>query len=221
MFEECGLPHNVHMVDIGRGEQVRAELSRDRAQQPHPRDRRSGRSRRRADLGVRVGGDPAISRPKTGRFGCETPRERVAVSEWLFCQMGGLGPMAGQAHHFRLYAAQKIPYAIDRHTAKVDRLFGVMNKRLESNEHLGAYSIADMACVGWTKRWKRMGQNMEEFPHLARWLNTLLACRRSPEESRSTFPVGERPTSPPARRRAESYSARRRADAARSAQVLQ
>jgi GSH-dependent disulfide-bond oxidoreductase len=113
---------------------------------------------------------------KTGRFGGDTPRGRVAVSEWLFWQMGGLGPMAGQANHFRVYASEKIPYAIDRYTNEVNRLFGVMNRRLADHEFLaGPYSIADMACVGWTKGWKRYGQEISDFPNLARWLDAMLA----------------------------------------------
>ena len=100
----------------------------------------------------------------------------MAVSEWLFWQVGGLGPMAGQANHFRIYAAEKIPYAIDRYTDEVNRLFGVMNRRLADHEYLaGPYSIADMACVGWTRGWKRYGQEISDFPHLARWLDAVLA----------------------------------------------
>ena len=113
---------------------------------------------------------------KTGRFGGQSARERVVVSEWLYWQMGGLGPMAGQANHFRNYAADKIPYAIGRYTDEVNRLLGVMNRRLAELEFLaGAYSIADMACVGWARGWKRYGQEISDFPHLARWLDTVLA----------------------------------------------
>jgi GST-like protein len=89
----------------------------------------------------------------------------VAVGEWLFWQVGGLGPMAEQANHFRIYAAEKIRYAIDRYTDEVNRLFGVMNRRLADHEYLaGPYSIADMACVGWTKGRKRYGQEISDFP---------------------------------------------------------
>ena len=81
--------------------------------------------------------------------------------------MGGLGPMAGQAHHFRIYAPEKLPYAIDRYTNEVNRLYGVMNKRLADRDFLaGDYSIADMACIGWAKGWERQGQDIDEFPHL-------------------------------------------------------
>ena len=90
--------------------------------------------------------------------------------------MGGLGPMAGQAHHFRQYAPEKIPYAINRYTNECNRLYGVMNKRLADREFLaGAYSIADMACIGWIRPYQNQGQDLEEFPHLKRWFETIMA----------------------------------------------
>ena len=91
-------------------------------------------------------------------------------------QMGGLGPMAGQAHHFRQYAPEKLPYAIDRYTKEVNRLYGVMNKRLADRDYLaGAYSIADMAAWPWVVPWKNQGQVIEEFPHLHRWFEAVKA----------------------------------------------
>ncbi|MGL4813438.1 MAG: glutathione binding-like protein, partial [Beijerinckiaceae bacterium] len=113
---------------------------------------------------------------KTGKFYPTDERGRVEVDQWLFWQMGGLGPMAGQTHHFRVYAPEKIPYAIDRYTNEVNRLYGVMNKRLADRAYLaGDYSIADMACVGWAKLWERQGQDIAQFPHLNRWLDAVLA----------------------------------------------
>jgi GSH-dependent disulfide-bond oxidoreductase len=113
---------------------------------------------------------------KTGRFGGASDRDRVAVDEWLFWQVGGLSPLAGQTHHSRAYAAEKVEFAISRYTNEVNRLYGVMNERLEHNEFLaGAYSIADMACVGWTRGWERQGQDPSRFPHFARWLDQVLA----------------------------------------------
>jgi GST-like protein len=113
---------------------------------------------------------------KTGRFYPRDERARVTVDEWLFWQMGGLGPMAGQANHFRRYAPQTIPYAVERYTNEVNRLFGVMNSRLAAHEFLGGrYSIADMACVGWVRLAERMGQDLAQFPHLARWFETIRA----------------------------------------------
>jgi GST-like protein len=113
---------------------------------------------------------------KTGKFYPANERARVAVDEWLFWQMGGLGPMAGQTHHFRNYAPEKIPYAIDRYVNEVNRLYGVMNKRLADREFLAdKYSIADMACVGWARGWEKQGQDISEFPNLARWLDQVRA----------------------------------------------
>jgi GSH-dependent disulfide-bond oxidoreductase len=176
MLEECGLPYKVHGVDIGAGEQFDPAFL---AISPNNRmpaivdpDGPEGASISIFESGAIL----QYLAGKTGRFGGNSARERVAVSEWLFWQMGGLGPMAGQANHFRVYAAEKIPYAIERYTNEVNRLFGVMNRRLARHEYLaGPYSIADIACVGWTKGWKRYGQEISDFPHLARWLDTMLA----------------------------------------------
>ena len=95
----------------------------------------------------------------------------MAVDEWLFWQIGGLGPMAGQTHHFRNYAPEKIEYGIKRYTDETHRLYGVMNKRLADNEYLAGaeYSIADMATVGWVVPYENQGQDIEEFPNLKRW----------------------------------------------------
>ena len=176
MLEECGLPYLVHGVDIGAGEQFEPAFL---AISPNNRmpaivdpDGPDGEP-------ISVFESGAILQylaGKTGRFGGQSARERVVVSEWLYWQMGGLGPMAGQANHFRNYAADKIPYAIGRYTDEVNRLLGVMNRRLAELEFLaGPYSIADMACVGWARGWKRYGQEISDFPHLARWLDTVLA----------------------------------------------
>ena len=169
MLEECGLSYHVRAVDIGAGEQFKPEflaISPNNRMlaivDPHGPDGKP----------VSVFESGAILQylaNKTGRFGGGTPRERIAVSEWLFWQMGGLGPMCGQANHFRIYAAEKIPYAIDRYTDEVNRLSGVMNTRLADHDYLaGSYSIADMASVGWAKGWKRYGQDLADFPHLKR-----------------------------------------------------
>jgi GST-like protein len=176
MLEECGLPYVLKMVDITRGQQFEPSFL---AISPNNRmpaivdpDGPDGES-------ISVFESGAILQylsAKTGMFGGTAAREKIAVSEWLFWQMGGLGPMSGQANHFRVYAAEKIPYAIDRYTDEVNRLFGVMNKRLASREYLaGPYSIADMACVGWVRGWRRMGQEIADFPHVQRWLNAVLA----------------------------------------------
>jgi GST-like protein len=112
---------------------------------------------------------------KTGRFLPAEPRARYDCLQWLFWQMGGLGPMAGQNHHFAHYALEKIPYAIDRYVKETGRLYGVLNRRLADRSHVaGAYSIADMACYPWVLP-ERQGQNLLDFPHLARWRDDIAA----------------------------------------------
>ncbi len=107
---------------------------------------------------------------KTGQFLPKSPRARSDVLQWLYWQMAGLGPMAGQNHHFVQYAPVKIQYAIDRYVNETNRLYGVLNKRLAGRDYIaGAYSIADMACHPWIKLHKNQKQNLEDFPHLARW----------------------------------------------------
>ncbi|MGO9769394.1 MAG: glutathione binding-like protein [Roseiarcus sp.] len=177
MLEECALPYALNMVDIGAGAQFEPAFL---AISPNNRMPAIVDPAGPDGAPISVFESGAILQylaRKVGRFGGTTERERVAVAEWLFWQVGGLGPMAGQANHFRIYAQEKIPYAIQRYTDEVNRLFGVMNRRLEHNAYLAGafYSIADMACVGWTKGWERMGQDIEAFPHLKRWLDAMLA----------------------------------------------
>ena len=176
MLEECGLPYNTIPVNIAKGEQFEPEFLKI-----------SPNNRMPAIVDPNGPGGKPISvfesgailqylGRKTGKFYPANERARVAVDEWLFWQMGGLGPMAGQTHHFRNYAPEKIPYAINRYVNEVNRLYGVMNKRLADREFLaGKYSIADMACVGWARGWEKQGQDITEFPHLARWLDRVRA----------------------------------------------
>ena len=113
---------------------------------------------------------------KTGLFYPSDERQRVEVEQWLFWQMAGLGPMAGQTHHFRIYAPEPIPYAVERYTNETNRLYGVLNHRLADREFLaGAYSIADIATFPWAKLWERQGQNLDDFPHMRRWLEAVYA----------------------------------------------
>src|SRR5476649_2015551 len=113
---------------------------------------------------------------KTGKFYPNDERARVEVDQWLFWQMGGIGPMAGQVHHFRNYAKETLTYAINRYVDEVNRLYGVMNLRLKDREFIaGKYSIADMAIVGWANGWERQGQDINQFPHFKRWLETMKA----------------------------------------------
>ena len=113
---------------------------------------------------------------KTGKFIPADIRGRTDVVQWLFWQMGGLGPMAGQNHHFKQYAPEKLPYAIDRYVNETNRLYGVLNKRLADRPFVaGAYSIADMASYPWIVPYERQGQNLDDFPHLKRWFHGIAA----------------------------------------------
>ncbi len=111
---------------------------------------------------------------KTGKFLPSSLRERTRVMEWLFWQMGGLGPMAGQNHHFVQYAPEKLPYAIERYVKETNRLYGVLNRQLEGKEYIaGEYSIADMACYPWIVPHQRQQQNLADFPNLKRWFESI------------------------------------------------
>lgn len=111
---------------------------------------------------------------KTEKFLPTSLRERITVNEWLFWQIGGLGPMAGQNHHFVQYAPEKIQYAIDRYVRETNRLYGVLNKQLEGREYIvGEYSIADMACYPWIVPYEKQQQNLDEFPNLKRWFTSV------------------------------------------------
>ncbi len=176
MLEELGVPYEVKYINIGKGEQFEPSFLKIAPNNRMP-----------AIIDPEgPGGEPlsifesgAILQylgRKFGKFYPAEERARVDVEQWLFWQVGGLGPMAGQAHHFRNYAPEKLPYAVKRYTDEVNRLYGVMNKRLEDREFLaGDYSIADMASVGWTRSYKNQGQEIEDFPHLKRWFDALHA----------------------------------------------
>jgi GSH-dependent disulfide-bond oxidoreductase len=176
MLEECRLPYIVRPVDISKGEQFDPHFL---AISPNNRIPAIVDPNGPGGRPISVFESGAILQylgRKTGKFYPREERSRVAVEEWLFWQVGGLGPMAGQASHFRRYAPEPIAYAIDRYTDEVNRLFGVMNTRLSARAFLaGRYSIADMACIGWVRLAERMGQNLAEFPHLKRWFETIRA----------------------------------------------
>jgi GST-like protein len=113
---------------------------------------------------------------KTGKFLPDDVRVRAEAMQWLFWQMGGLGPMAGQNHHFVQYAPEKIPYAMERYVKETNRLYGVLNKRLADREFIaGDYSIADMASYPWIVPYARQQQNLDEFPYLKRWFEAIAA----------------------------------------------
>ena len=176
-LEEAGLPYTIHRVDIGKGDQFKPEFL---AIAPN------NRMPAIVDNAPTDGGKPisifesgAILQylaEKTGKFMPKDIRGRFEVMQWLFWQMGGLGPMAGQNHHFNIYAPEKIPYAMERYTKETNRLYGVLNTRLADREFMaGDYSIADMASYPWVVPWERQGQKLEDFPHVKRWLNAIAA----------------------------------------------
>lgn len=190
-LEETGLPYRIVPVDIGRGEQFRPEFL---AIAPNNR------------MPAIVdhdppGGGPPVSvfesgaillylAEKTGRFLPQDLRGRVETLQWLLWQMGGLGPMAGQNHHFVQYAPEKLPYAIDRYVNETNRLYGVLDGRLADRAFVAGadYTIADMASYPWTVGWQRQGQNLDDFPNIKRWQE---AIRARPATARA-YALGER-----------------------------
>ncbi len=176
MLEECELPYTVHPVNISKGDQFKPEFLVISPNNKMPaivdHDGPNGKPISVFESGAIL---QYLGR-KTGKFYPTDERQRMAVDQWLFWQMGGFGPMLGQAHHFRIYAPEKIPYAIDRYTNESNRLYGVMDKQLAMHDYLaGEYSIADIACVGWAKLWERQGQDIKDFPNVERWLKACLA----------------------------------------------
>ncbi len=176
-LEEAGLPYTIRPVNIGKGEQFTPEFL---AIAPN------NRMPAIVDHAPQDGGAPIsifesgaillYLAEKTGRFIAPDLRGRTETLEWLFWQMGGLGPMAGQNHHFSQYAPEKIPYAIERYVKETNRLYGVMNNRLADRPFLaGDYSIADMASYPWIVPYERQGQKLEDFPHLKRWFEAIAA----------------------------------------------
>ena len=167
MLEDNGYKYNVNTLDLNKGDQFRPEFKKISPFSKIPVIKDNDNN----EVVFESGAILQYLGRKSGKFYPKNERERVKVDEWIYWQMCGLGPMAGQAHHFRQYAPKKINYAVKRYTDEVNRLYGVMNKQLRKNEYLaGRYSIADMACWGWVKPWKNQGQRISDFPHLKRWL---------------------------------------------------
>ena len=175
-LEEMGLPYEVRLVDITAGEQhadgFRAVSPNGRIPAITDPDGPDGAPVSIFESGAIL---QYLAR-KTGRFGGGTERERIAVDQWLMWQVGGLGPMAGQAHHFLKFAPKAghvLPYAQDRYRDEVARLYGVMNDALSRHRYLACddYTIADMACWGWASLWQGQQQTLDDKPHFARWLD--------------------------------------------------
>ena len=176
MLEECGIPYKVIPVNISTGQQFEPSFLEISPNNRMPAIVDPNGPGNRPISVFESGAILQYLGRKSGRFYPQDERAKVAVEEWLFWQMGGLGPMAGQTHHFVHYAPEQLPYAINRYVNECNRLYGVMNKRLARQDYLASeYSIADMACVGWVSRWLRQNQDPNDFPHVKRWLDRLLA----------------------------------------------
>ena len=173
MLEECGLPYRAHAVDIGAGDQFKPEFLAISPNNKIPAivdpDGPGGKPISLFESGAIL----LYLAGKTGRFLPEGVAAKYEVLQWLMFQMGGVGPMLGQAHHFRIYAPEKIAYAVDRYTNEARRLYGVMNKRLAQSKYIGGveYSIADMAIFPWLRSWKNQGIDWNDHPHLKGWFD--------------------------------------------------
>jgi GSH-dependent disulfide-bond oxidoreductase len=194
-LEEAALPYRIVPVNISKGEQFKPEFL---AISPN------NRMPAIVDHKPKDGGAPisvfesgailVYLAEKMGKYLPNGFRDRVAVTQWLFWQMAGLGPMAGQNHHFSQYAPEKIPYAIERYVRETNRLYGVLNKQLAAHELVaGRYSIADMATYPWIVPHERQGQKLEDFPHLMRWFE---AMRERPAVKRAYARAKEINTAP-------------------------
>jgi GST-like protein len=188
-LEETGLPYTIHPVNIGKGEQFAPDFLKIAPNNRMPAI---------VDDEPADGGEPIsifesgaillYLAEKTGRFLGPDLRTRVEQTQWLMWQMGGLGPMLGQNHHFNRYAPEKIPYAIDRYVKETSRLYGVLDRRLEGRAFIaGDYSIADMAAYPWIVPYEAQGQKLADFPNVQRWFE---AIRTRPATERA-YALGE------------------------------
>lgn len=174
-LEEAGIPYALKTVDIGKGEQFAPDFLKISPNNKIPAI---------VDHAPLDAGEPinifesgAILQylaEKTGLFLPQDLREKLEVMTWLFWQMGGLGPMLGQNHHFSKYAPEKIPYAISRYMKETERLYGVLDRRLAGREHIaGEYSIADIACYPWIVPHRMQGIALEDYPNIGRWFESV------------------------------------------------
>ena len=177
MLEECGFAYQLIPVDIGSGQQFEPEFLNISPNNKIPAmidtDGPDGASITLFESGAIL----MYLAAKAGKLLGQTTHEKYMTLEWLMFQMGGFGPMLGQAHHFRIYAPEPIPYAIERYTSEARRLYGVLNRRLANTAFLAGdnYSIADIACYPWANSWEKQGIEWDAFPHAKRWLDTISA----------------------------------------------
>ena len=177
MLEECGLAYRTHHIDIGAGDQFTPEFLAISPNNKIPAiTDHKGPDGKPISL-FESGAILVYLASKVGKFLGTTDREKFTTLQWLMFQMGGVGPMLGQAHHFRLYAPKKIDYAINRYTNEAKRLYGVIDKRLGESAYLAGdtYTIADIATFPWLRSWKNQGIELSDFPHVQRWFNEISA----------------------------------------------
>lgn len=199
-LEETGTPYKLIGVNIGKGEQFEPDFLKIAPNNRMPAIVDHEPADGGAPISVFESGAILLYlAEKKGQFIPADLRGRVQCLEWLFWQMGGLGPMAGQNHHFNVYAPEKLPYAMDRYRNETGRLYAVLNKQLAGRDFIcGEYSIADMASYPWIVPWERQGQKLDDFPHLKAWFQriwdrpaTLRAYKRTKEFQTSALPTEE------------------------------
>ncbi|PMS35962.1 GST-like protein [Trinickia symbiotica] len=177
MLEETGLEYRVHAIDIGAGDQFKAEFLAISPNNKIPAivdaDGPGGKPISLFESGAIL----LYLAEKTGKFLPADPVARYSTLQWLMFQMGGIGPMLGQTHHFRVYAPEKIEYAINRYTNEAKRLYGVMDTQLSKTRYLAGddYTIADIAAFPWTRSWQNQGIELSEFPNVKRWHEAIAA----------------------------------------------
>jgi GSH-dependent disulfide-bond oxidoreductase len=177
MLEEVGLTYTPHHVDIGTGDQFKPEFLKLSPNNKIPAIVDPDES----------GAILMYLAEKTGKLWPKDTRGRYDVMQWLMFQMAHVGPMLGQAHHFRMYAPEQIPYAVERYTKEAKRIYGVMDRRLKDHEYLaGDYSIADIACWPWLRRPERQGVERADYPNLKRWFEAI-GARPAVERGLSVF----------------------------------
>jgi len=177
MLEECGLPYRAHPINIGKGDQFKPDFLKISPNNKIPAITDPEGPDGRPISIFESGAILLYLAGKTGLFLPADVRGRYEVLQWLMFQMGSVGPMLGQAHHFRAYAPEKIAYAIDRYTNEARRIYGVIDKQLSNHAHIAgdAYSIADIAIFPWLRSWERQGIVLEEYPNLKQWFDGIAA----------------------------------------------
>ena len=176
-LEEAGVDYKIFPINIAKGEQFNPDFLKFSPNNRIPAIRDLAPADGGGPLGIfESGAILEYLADKTGRFLPTAPRPRFEVLQWLYWQMGGLGPMAGQNHHFVQYAPERIPYAMERYIKETNRLYGVLNKQLAGKDYIaGDYSIADMACYPWIVPHERQQQKLEDFPDLKAWFERMAA----------------------------------------------